>query len=70
MEDFRLANQSPDLNPIEHAFHLLKRRFKQTITERGFSRSQEKLHKIRMQQFGDVRGLVQLLQANYIQPNI
>ncbi len=28
MESFRLPKQSPDLNPIEHEFHQLKRRLK------------------------------------------
>ena len=54
-------SQSPDLNPIEHALHLLeeeiegkKNPLKQTTTERVSSKTLEKHHKTF---FGDVNGL-------------
>ncbi len=47
-------SQSPHLNPIEHAFYLLKRRLK-GVTPQNW-KSLEKHHKRRMQKFGDVSG--------------
>ena len=62
-KNWKVASQSPHHNPIEHAFHLLKRRLngkklpKQTTPAIGCSKSMEKHHKTRMQQFGDINGL-------------
>ncbi len=47
-------SQSPHLNPIEHAFYLLKRRLK-GVTPQNW-KNLEKHHKRRMQKFGDVSG--------------
>ncbi len=48
-------SQSPHLNPIEHAFYLLKRRLK-GVTPQNWKRLRWKHHKRRMQKFGDVNG--------------
>ncbi len=75
VKGFRLASQSPDLNPIEHAFYLLKKRLK-GVTPQNWKRlrwkpgkaSQKKNAKVWWCQW--VTGLMQLLKAKDLQLNI